>query len=134
MVPEAYGAQRSKKIIQYNMEIKIVKDSISRKELVDMAKKQFGNLLKAVVDLEQGIMALAGEMHADEEVVLIEQENSKREHTWGINIYPEKNGEELIEFDSIINIKPSYGNRSRDVENPETKEKIKIVVNKLIKE
>jgi len=99
-----------------------------------MAKKQFGNLLKAVVDLEQGIMALAGEMHADEEVVLIEQENSKREHTWGINIYPEKNGEELIEFDSIINIKPSYGNRSRDVENPETKEKIKIVVNKLIKE
>jgi len=116
------------------MEIKIVKDSISRKELVDMAKKQFGNLLKAVVDLEQGIMALAGEMHADEEVVLIEQENSKREHTWGINIYPEKNGEELIEFDSIINIKPSYGNRSRDVENPETKEKIKIVVNKLIKE
>jgi len=117
-----------------NMEIKVIKDSISKKELIDMAKGQFGDLLKAVVDVEQGIMAVAGEMHADEEAVLMEQEGSKREHTWGINLYPEKKGEELIEFDSIINIKPSCGNRSQDVENPEIKEKIKIIVNKLIVE
>lgn len=114
------------------MEIKIVKDSISRKELIDMAKRQFGSLLKAVVDVEQGIMAVGGEMHADGEVILMEQEGSKREHTWGVNLYPEKREEESIEFDSIVNIKPSYGNRSRDVENPEIKEKIKVIVNKLI--
>lgn len=114
------------------MEIKIVKDSINKKELVNIAKKQFGNLVKGVVDIEQKIMAVGGEMHADEEVVLIDQENSKREHTWGINLYPEKKGEELIEFDSIINIKPSYGNRSRDVENLQIKEKIKIIINKLV--
>jgi len=116
------------------MEIKIVKDSINKKRLIDMAKEQFGDLLKAVVDVEQEIIAVGGEMHADEEVILMEQEDSKREHTWGINLYPEKSGEELIEFDSIINIKPSYGNRSRDVENSKTKEKIKMIVNKLIVE
>ena len=116
------------------MEIKIVKDSINKKELIDIAKNQFGDLVKAVVDVEQGIMAVGGEMHADEEVILMEQESSKREYTWGINLYPEKSNEELIEFDSIINIKPSYGNRSRNVENPETKEKIKTIVNKLIAE
>ena len=116
------------------MEIKIVKNSISKKELVDIAKKQFGDLVKAVVDVEQGIMAVGGEMHADEEVILMEQESSKREYTWGINLYPEKSGEELIEFDSIINIKPSYGNRSRDVENLKTREQIKIIVNQLIVE
>lgn len=116
------------------MEIKIVKDSINKKELIDIAKGQFGDLVKAVVDVGQGIMAVGGEMHADEEVILMEQEGSKREHTWGINLYPEKSGEELIEFDSIINIKPSYGNRSRDVENPKTREQIKIIVNKLIVE
>ena len=116
------------------MEIKIVKDSINKKELIDMAKGQFGDLLKAVVDVEQGIMAVGGEMHADDEVILMEQEDSKREHTWGINLYPEKSGEELIEFDSMINIKPSYGNRSREVENPEIKAKIKTIVNKLIVE
>jgi len=116
------------------MEIKIVKDSINKKELIDIAKGQFGDLVKAVVDVGQRIMAVGGEMHADEEVMLMEQEGSKREHTWGINLYPEKSGEELIEFDSIINIKPSYGNRSRDVENPKTREQIKIIVNKLIVE
>ena len=116
------------------METKIVKDSISKKELIDIAKKQFGDLVKAVVDVERGIIAIGGELHSDEEVALMEQEESKREHTWGINLYPEKSGEELIEFDSIINIKPSFGNRSRDVENPKTKEKIKMIVNKLIVE
>lgn len=113
------------------MEIKIVKDSINKKELVDIAKKQFGDLVKAVVDIEQKIIAIGGELHSDGEVELIEKEGSKREDTWGINLYPEKQ-EEWIEFDSIINIKPSSGNRSRNVENPEIKTKIRTIVNKLI--
>ena len=116
------------------MEIKIVKDSISHKDLVEMANEEFGDLVKAVVDIKQGIMAIGGELHADEEVVLIEKENSKREHTWGINIYPKKSEQEWIEFDSMINLKPYYGNRSRDLENLEVKEKIKSIVKKLIPE
>ena len=114
------------------MEIKIVKDPTNKEELLEIAKKQFGELVKAVVDVEQGIMAIGGDMHADEEVVLMEQEGSKREHTWGINLYPEKSGEELIEFNSIVNLKPSFGNRSRGVENPEIKEKIRNIVEKLV--
>lgn len=113
-------------------EIKIVKDSISKKELLDIAKKQFGDLVKAVVDVEQEIMAVGGQMHADEEVVLMEEEGSKREDTWGINLYPGKNGEEFIEFDSIVNLKPSFNNRSRGVDDPEIKEKIKNIVKKLV--
>jgi len=116
------------------METKIIKSPIKKEQLAEIAKNQFGDLVKAVVDVEKEIMAVGGEMHADEEVILMEQESSKREYTWGINLYPEKSNEELIEFDSIINIKPSYGNRSRNVENPETKEKIKTIVNKLIAE
>ena len=65
------------------MEIKIIKDPISRKELIDIARRQFGDLIKAVVDVKQEIMAIGGELHADEEVALIEQEGSKREYTWG---------------------------------------------------
>jgi len=114
------------------MEIKIIKDSINKKVLFDIAKEQFGDLVKAVVDVEQGIMAVGGQMHADEEVILMEQEGSKREHTWGINLYPGKSGEEMIEFDSIINLKPSFGNRSRSVDNSEIKEKIINIVEKLV--
>ena len=116
------------------MEIKIVKNSINKKELIDMAKAGFGDLVKAVVDIDQGIMAVGGEMHADEEVILIEQQDSEREHTWGINIYPEESKEKFIEFDSMVNIKPSYNNRSRNVKNSDTRKKIKTIVEKLIVE
>jgi len=114
------------------MEIKIIKESISREELVDMAKKQFGSFVKAAVDINQKVMAVGGEMHADEETVLMEKESSKREDIWGINIYPEKDGQELIEFDSMVNIKPFYNNRSRNIENPEVRERIRVIINKLI--
>lgn len=115
------------------MDIRIVKDSISKDDLRAIAKVQFGNLVKAVVDIGQGIMAVGGELHADEETVLVEQEHSKRENTWGINIYPDKDGDGMIEFDSMINLKPSYGNRSRGVEDVAIQEKIKIIAGKLVK-
>ncbi len=114
------------------MEIKIVKEPISRKELVEMASEQFGDVVKVVVDVAQGIMAVGGELHSDEEVLLMEKENSKRENTWGINIYPKKPVNEWIEFDSMINIKPSLGNRSRIVENESARETIKKIVAKLV--
>lgn len=64
----------------------------------------------------------------------MEQEGSRREYIWGINLYPEKSGEELIEFGSLINIKLSYNNRSRYVEDSKIREEIKMIVNRLIRE
>ena len=72
------------------MPIHIVKQPISREELKSIAQERYGDLVKAVVDVEQGIMAIGGELHADEDLELTEKEESKRENTWGINIYPEK--------------------------------------------
>jgi hypothetical protein len=78
-------------------------------------------------------MAIGGEMHMDEQMLLIEQENSKQEFVWGINLYPEIEGEGFVEFDSMINLKPAFGNRTRGVDDPETKKRIIEVVQKLIK-
>lgn len=114
------------------MEIEIVKKPISKEELKTIAKNQFGSLVKAVVDVEQEIMAVGGELHSDGEVFLMEKENSKREHTWGINLYPDKTGDDFIEFDSMINLKPSFGNRSRSVDDLEIQEKIKNIVKNLV--
>ena len=97
-----------------------------------MANEEFGDIVKAVVDARQGIMAIGGELHADEEVLLSEQEGSKREDTWGINLYPKKSGDEWIEFDSMVNLKPHFGNRSRDVESAEIREKIREIIKKLV--
>ncbi len=115
------------------MEIKIVRAQINLKEISEMAQKLFGDFTKAVVDIEQGIMGIGGELHADIEAKLMEECESKRENTWGINIYPKMQGEDMIEFDSMVNIKPALGNRTRSVENNEIKDKIKKVCDSLIK-
>ena len=112
--------------------VKIIKAPIKKSELAEIAEEGFGDMVKAVVDVTQEIMAIGGELHVDEEVMLSEQEGSKRTDTWGINIYPEKSEEEWIEFDSMVNLKPAQENRSRSVESPEIREKIKNIVRKLI--
>ncbi|PJE59609.1 MAG: hypothetical protein COU85_02790 [Candidatus Portnoybacteria bacterium CG10_big_fil_rev_8_21_14_0_10_44_7] len=114
------------------MEIEIIKKPISRDELQKIAKEQFGDLVKVVVDVRQQIMAVGGELHADGETALMEKENSQREDTWGINLYSEKTGAGWLEFDSMINLKPAQGNRSRGVESPQIQSKIKKIVDKLI--
>ena len=111
--------------------MKIVKDKIEIIELKEMAKRMFGNLVKAVVDIEKEIMAVDAELHVDEEQLLIEKENSEPKNLWGLNIYPEENGIKFIEFDSMINLKPAFNNRTRGVENSEIREKIIKIVEKL---
>lgn len=111
--------------------MKIISKPITREELKNLAEKMFGNFVKAVVDVEKEIMVVDGEMHADEEALLIEK-GSKQNNLWGINLHPEmKDG--FIEFDSIINLRPSQDNRSRGVDNPKIREKLIKIVNKLVK-
>jgi hypothetical protein len=114
--------------------MKEVKSKISKEELKESASKMFGNLIKAVVDVEKEILVVDAELHSDQEAYLLEQ-GSKQENLWGINIYPELTGDEMIEFDSMINLRPSQGNFSRGVEDEDIQRKIVDIVNsKLAKE
>ncbi|MHB2025454.1 MAG: DUF5674 family protein [Elusimicrobiota bacterium] len=113
------------------MTIRIVKTPIPLAEIAAMAEAQFGDMVKAVADVEQKTIAIGGELHADEEAAMLE-DGSLQENLWGINLYPEKSGQEWIEFDSMINIRPSQGNRSRDVENPELRARIVKIVGSLV--
>lgn len=114
------------------MPISIIERPIKKSKLVKLAKEQFGDLIKAVVDIEREILVIGGELHSDEEALLLEQ-GSKQKNLWGINLYPEKTGEELIEFDSIINLRPSQGNRSRDVNDPNVRLQIRKIIDNLVK-
>lgn len=98
-----------------------------------LAKKRFGNMVKAVVDTDKGIMALDADLHADEEAALLDK-GSKQEHLWGINLYPEFFGTgSFIEFDSLINVRPSLGNLTRGIDNSDIRLNIRTIVSKLIK-
>jgi hypothetical protein len=113
------------------MEIIIVRTSVTKAALTTMAEQQFGDMVKAVVDIDHGIMAIGGELHSDEEALLLEQGSLQR-NLWGINLYPTRPASEWIEFDSMINVRPSGGNRSRSVERAEIREAVTGIVNRLV--
>lgn len=115
----------------FDEEIKIIDAPIRRADILAMTGKWFNDLVKAVVDIEQGVMAIDAEMHADEERVLLER-GSKQEHLWGINLLPKITDDSWIHFDSMINIRPRQNNRSRGVEDPKIRERVKAVVEKLV--
>jgi len=113
-------------------EMKIVEKEITISELKEMSSRMYDELVKAVVDIEKGIMAVDAEMHADEEQLLL-QNGSRQQDLWGINLYPANPMENWVEFDSMINLRPSQGNRSRGVDDPIIQNKILAIVNSLVK-
>jgi len=112
--------------------MKILDKKITIDELKSIAETGFGEMVKAVVDVDLGIVAIDAELHSDLEAYCIERE-SKQTSLWGINYYPEMEGADFIEYDSMINIRPSRGNNSRAVEDESIRQKIVAITDKWIK-
>ena len=110
--------------------LRFVRDRIARAELAELAAAGFGDMIKAVVDVQRQIMAIGGELHSDEEALLLD-DGSLQSDLWGINLYPAELGDGFIEFDSMINVRPSQGNPSRDVLDDGTRSRIRAVVSRL---
>ncbi len=102
--------------------MKIIINKIPLDELKKMSEKMFGGLVKAVVDIE---------MHSDLEELMLAND-SQQQSLWGINIHPNELHTNWIEFDSMINIRPAIGNRSRSVENQKIQNKIIEIVTNLV--
>jgi hypothetical protein len=88
-------------------------------------------MVKAVVDVGRRVMAIGGELHSDEEAALLD-DGSRQMDLWGINLYPAETGGSWIEYDSMINVRPAQGNRSRDVEDEALRRRIRDVVHALV--
>jgi len=117
------------------MPAKIIEQQVQKADLLGLEIPHVdGSLVKAVVDVEQAIMIAGMTMHADGEEILLDEKESKQANLWGINLYLQRSEDEWIEYDSVINLKPSYGNRSRGVDDPAMRQKIRDIVNQLIKQ
>jgi hypothetical protein len=103
--------------------MKIITEKVSLKELKLMAAEGFGDMVKAVVDVSERSIALDAEMHSDLEAKLLEV-GSKQKDLWGINLYPERKGNDFVEFDSMINLRPSQNNRSRGIDDEAIRKEI----------
>lgn len=111
--------------------MEIVKDKISLDTLKLMAQALFGNMVKAVVDVQKEIMAVDSELHSDEEAELLKCGSSQKD-LWGINLYPDLPENEWLEYDSMINLRPSQNNKTRGVDDPKLREKIAQIVQRLV--
>ena len=112
--------------------MKILDGAISRRDLMDVEFLLDGPMVKAVVDVKRGLLGIDADLHADIEKLFLEN-GSLQEDLWGINLYPEEEEEDFVEFDSMINIRPRQGNKSRSVENEEMQAKIIEIVKKWVK-
>ena len=107
-------------------------EKIELAELEEMAENMYGDLVKAVVDVAKRIMVVDAGLHVDEEQLLLEG-GSLQQDLWGINLYPDSYGEDdFVEFDSMINIRPAQGNRSRSVEDADTRARIIEIVGEIV--
>ncbi|MEK7166971.1 MAG: DUF5674 family protein [Patescibacteria group bacterium] len=111
--------------------MEIINSKIKLEKLKKISKKMFGNLVKVVVDIKKKIMAINAELHSDEEALLLEN-GSDQKNLWGVNIYPNIQDESWIEFDSMMNLRPSQNNRSRGIDNLAIQKKIIKIINNLV--
>ena len=106
---------------------------IEPNELRRLVDLYFEDMVKYVVDVERGVAAVGGELHADAEQELL-ADGSQQEHLWGANYYPGRGRDGCIEYTALINIRPAHNNRSMLIEDPELRERVRDLTYALIGE
>jgi hypothetical protein len=109
----------------------ILDHKITIDEVKKLADFWYGTMIKGAVDIKGGRVALGGDYHI-EDSELLSSTGSKFEDIWGFNIRFEENPDGVLEFDSMVNIKPNFGNRSRNINNREIIDKATNIVLKFI--
>ena len=112
-------------------DILLVREPIAASELRRLLERFFPDMVKLVADLERGVVAVGGELHADAEELLL-ADGSRQTDLWGANYYPGRNPEECIEFTSLINIRPSQDNRSMELIDPTLRQRLRELVFALV--
>ena len=108
-----------------------MKNVVTVGDLKAIAKDTFDDMVKAVVDVDREIVAIDAELHSDLEALLLE-DGSGQKDLWGINFYPDIKDDDFVEFDSMINLRPSQGNNTRSVDSPDIRRKIIDIVSKWV--
>lgn len=111
--------------------ILVTSKPVPREELARLVALYFEDMVKFVVDVERGVIAIGGELHADAEAVLLE-DGSRQVDVWGGNYFPERGEDGCLEYTSLINIRPSQDNEGMEIESTELRARIRSIVFKLV--
>src|SRR3989338_8392182 len=108
------------------MNIRVVKEKISRTEAKEIAKEFYVDMVKGAVDMEREIIALGGEWHIDANNALID-DGSMQPNVWGFNFYPDLN---RIQYSSLINIRPLQNNLAIEIQDEKLRRQMEKIIRK----
>lgn len=111
--------------------ILLVAQKLEPSALAQFRGRPFADMIKFVVDVEQGVVALGGELHVDAEAVLLDR-GCEQEALWGGNYYPGRGPEKCVEYSSMLNIRPAQENASMTVLDAGIRERMRDIVQRLI--
>lgn len=98
------------------------------KEELEKAAEDLHGYIKIVIDVRRDILAVGGKRHVDAEQLLL-QNGSHQDDLWGGGLDLET-GE--IDYNSMINIRPSQNNLSRDIMSSKIRNIFDTIVKKFI--
>ena len=112
-------------------EIVLLSERIDSHELARLAALFFDDMVKYVADVERGVIAAGGDLHADAEQLLLES-GSRQNDLWGANYYPGRGPELCIEYTSLINIRPAQGNPWMELKDQGLRDRVRRLTFELI--
>ena len=112
--------------------MKIIDNECSIGELKKIAENTFVDMVKAVVDVRKEIIAVDAQMYCDLEEFLLDN-GSNQNDLWGVNFYVDIEGEDFVEFDSMINLRPLQENMTRGVDDEGIRKEILEIVHTRIR-
>ncbi len=107
--------------------LRIIKEKATE-ELLKEAAKDLDGYIKVVVDIKRGILSAGGTKHVDGEQLLL-QNGSRQEDLWGGGLDLETSG---MDFDSMINIRPSQNNPSREILDQNIRSQVEAITRKIL--
>jgi hypothetical protein len=102
----------------------LFREPIPKETILRLAKEEFENMVKFVVDLDRRVICAGGGLHSDEEAMLLE-EGSAQANLWGANFYLNRPENRRYAFTSMINIRPSDGNTTQVIQSRDLCHKVK---------
>jgi hypothetical protein len=104
--------------------------TLATPQQIDDMLESLETYIKLAVDIERGVLAGGGVMHADFEAVLLEA-GSSQDAVWGADWNPSAR---QVTFESLINIRPRQNNPSMDILDPQLREQVARIAHKLLEQ
>jgi len=109
------------------MPIHLIQSKATAEQIADMLVT-LHDYIKLAVDIDQGILAGGGALHADCEAVLLEN-GSRQESIWGADWVPSSR---KVHFEALINLRPHQDNLSMTIQDPKVRSRVEEIAHTLL--